>query len=85
MLSLEVCVRLRFEPASNLVNIAEKTHLWFKNSLFVSQRSLIARSEIDIGRLSPAFPVTPPYMRVRIRRFRDLSQKKPEVRSTFVQ
>jgi len=24
---------------------------------------------IDIGRLSPAFPVTPPYIRVRIRRF----------------
>jgi hypothetical protein len=30
---------------------------------------------IDIGRPSLAFPVTPPYMRVRIRRFRDLSQK----------
>jgi len=28
---------------------------------------------IDIGRLSPAFPVTPPYVGVRIRRFRDLS------------
>jgi hypothetical protein len=30
---------------------------------------------IDIGRRSPAFPVTPPYMRVRIRGFRDLSQR----------
>ena len=37
-------------------------------------------SEIDIGRRSPAFPVTPPYMRVRIRRFRDLSPRGPEVR-----
>jgi ribosomal protein S7 len=31
--------------------------------------------EIDIGRLSPAFPVTPPYMRVRIRRFGGLSYR----------
>ena len=41
-----------------------------------------ARHTIDIGRLSPAFPVTPPYVRVRIRRFRELSQG-PEVRSSF--
>jgi lysophospholipase L1-like esterase len=32
-------------------------------------------SEIDIGRLSPAFPVTPPDMRVRIRRFGGLSYR----------
>jgi hypothetical protein len=30
---------------------------------------------IDIGRLSPAFPVTPPDMRVRIRRFGGLSYR----------
>jgi len=40
----------------------------------------IPNGTIDIGRLSPAFPVTPPYMRVRIRRFRDLSQR-PEIRN----
>jgi len=39
--------------------------------------------EIDIGRRSPAFPVTPPYMRVRIRRFRDLSPRGLEVRFAF--
>jgi hypothetical protein len=33
--------------------------------------------EIDIGRLSPAFPVTPPDMRVRIRRFGGLSYRPP--------
>ena len=32
------------------------------------------KESIDIGSLSPAFPVTPPYMRARIRWFRDLSQ-----------
>jgi lysophospholipase L1-like esterase len=32
-------------------------------------------SEIDIGRLSPAFPVTPPDMRVHIRRFGGLSHR----------
>ena len=36
------------------------------------------RPAIDIGRRSPAFPVTPPYVRVRIRRFRDLSPMGPE-------
>jgi len=30
---------------------------------------------IDIGRLLPAFPVTPPDMRVRIRRFGGLSYR----------
>ena len=30
---------------------------------------------INIGRLSPAFPVTPPDMRVRIRRFGGLSYR----------
>ena len=30
---------------------------------------------IDIGRRSPVFPVTPPYMRVRIRRFGGLSYR----------
>jgi hypothetical protein len=30
---------------------------------------------MDIGRLSPAFPVTPPYVRVRIRRFGGLSYR----------
>jgi hypothetical protein len=32
---------------------------------------------IYIGRLSPAFPVTPPDMRVRIRRFGGLSYRRP--------
>jgi hypothetical protein len=32
-------------------------------------------SRIDIGRLLPAFPVTPPDMRVRIRRFGGLSYR----------
>ena len=31
---------------------------------------------IDIGRRSPAFPVTPPYVRVRIRRFGGLSDQR---------
>ncbi len=35
------------------------------------------RSRIDIGRRSPAFPVTPPYVRVRIRRFGGLSYRPP--------
>src|SRR5579862_3132592 len=34
-------------------------------------------SEMNIGRLSPAFPVTPPDMRVRIRRFGGLSYRPP--------
>ena len=34
-------------------------------------------SRIDIGRRSPAFPVTPPYVRVRIRRFGGLSYRPP--------
>ena len=32
-------------------------------------------ASIDIGRRSPAFPVTPPYIRVRIRRFGGLSDR----------
>jgi hypothetical protein len=40
---------------------------------------------IDIGRRLPAFPVTPPYMRVRIRRFRDLGPRGLEVRVAFRQ
>ncbi len=32
---------------------------------------------IDIGRRSPAFPVTPPYIRIRIRRFGGLSDWAP--------
>ena len=32
--------------------------------------------EIDIGKRSPAFPVTPPYVRVRIRRFGGLSDQR---------
>jgi hypothetical protein len=36
-------------------------------------RSIAVR--IDIGRLLPAFPVTPPDMRVRIRRFGGLSYR----------
>jgi hypothetical protein len=35
----------------------------------------VKTAEIDIGRRSPAFPVTPPYMRVRIRRFGGLSDQ----------
>src|SRR5947208_14154135 len=35
------------------------------------------RTTINIGRLSPAFPVTPPDMRVRIRRFGGLSYRPP--------
>ena len=35
--------------------------------------SFMWRSQIDIGKRSPAFPVTPPYVRVRIRRFGGLS------------
>ena len=34
-------------------------------------------ASIDIGRRSPAFPVTPPYVRVRIRRFGGLSYPPP--------
>jgi hypothetical protein len=30
---------------------------------------------MDIGKRSPAFPVTPPYVRVRIRRFGGLSYR----------
>jgi len=33
---------------------------------------------INIGRLSPAFPVTPPYVRVRIRRFGCLNDRPHE-------
>ena len=35
------------------------------------------RPTIDIGRRSPAFPVTPPYIRIRIRRFGGLSDWPP--------
>ncbi len=38
-----------------------------------SMRSETAVCRIDIGRRSPAVPVTPPYVRVRIRRFGGLS------------
>jgi hypothetical protein len=38
-------------------------------------RSIAVR--IYIGRRSPAFPVTPPYVRVRIRRFGGLSYRPP--------
>jgi len=38
-------------------------------------RAGCALPAIDIGRLSPAFPVTPPDMRVRIRRFGGLSYR----------
>ena len=38
-------------------------------------RSIAVR--INIGRRSPAFPVTPPYVRVRIRRFGGLSYRPP--------
>ena len=34
-------------------------------------------ASIDIGRRSPAFPVTPPYIRIRIRRFGGLSDWPP--------
>ncbi len=34
---------------------------------------LASKRAIDIGKRSPAVPVTPPYMRVRIRRFGGLS------------
>ena len=33
--------------------------------------------QIDIGRRLPVFPVTPPYVRVRIRRFGGLSYRVP--------
>ena len=33
------------------------------------------RHTIDIGKRSPAVPVTPPYVRVRIRRFGELSYR----------
>jgi hypothetical protein len=38
---------------------------------------LSQRRQMNIGRLSPAFPVTPPDMRVRIRRFGGLSYRPP--------
>lgn len=34
------------------------------------------KKQIDIGRLLPAFPVTPPCVRVRTRRIRELSYKQ---------
>ena len=40
-------------------------------------RELAAKGyQIDIGERSPTFPVTPPYMRVRIRRFGGLSDQR---------
>ena len=45
--------------------------------LFIRKRGLSVISlkvlQIDIGRPSPAFPVTPPCVRVRTRRFGELS------------
>ena len=40
-------------------------------------RRATSRPTIDIGRRSPAFPVTPPYIRIRIRRFGGLSDWPP--------
>ncbi len=42
---------------------------WDLNLSCVTRHLFLLFSIIDIGRLSPAFPVTPPYVRVRIRRF----------------
>src|SRR5204862_1446371 len=39
--------------------------------------SILPHLKMNIGRLSPAFPVTPPDMRVRIRRFGGLSYWPP--------
>jgi hypothetical protein len=41
-----------------------------RNNMEESGKSTVL---IDIGKRSPAVPVTPPYMRVRIRRFGGLS------------
>jgi len=46
-------------------------------SLLLSRLGGTAHGQkIDIGRRSPAFPVTPPYVRVRIRRFGGLSYQR---------
>ena len=50
---------------------------WNGDSVAGSATALESRhhstpTKIDIGRLSPAFPVTPPCVRVRIRRFCEL-------------
>src|SRR5208282_6594595 len=41
-----------------------------------SRRCAGGPASIDIGERSPAFPVTPPYVRVRIRRFGGLSDQR---------
>ncbi len=38
---------------------------------------VVEPNAINIGRLAPAVPVTPPDMRVRIRRFGELSYRRP--------
>ena len=45
-------------------------------SILERRAGLPSPSPVDIGRLSPAFPVTPPDMRVRIRRFGGLSYRQ---------
>ena len=64
----------------------EKRRALFERSEFARRRSrrtaqgtrrATSRPTIDIGRRSPAFPVTPPYIRIRIRRFGGLSDWPP--------
>jgi hypothetical protein len=58
---------------------AEIAHLLVRDKLYRSFRFELQNVPltIDIGRRSPAFPVTPPYVRVRIRRFGGLSYRPP--------
>ncbi len=52
---------------------SERTHCRCNN---MPSRFAGSSTPIDIGKRSPAFPVTPPYVRVRIRRFGGLSYQR---------
>lgn len=67
-------VQLRTQVKNELQHLALNQGLQWKRKLWTTEgRARLERLPIDIGKLSPAVPVTPPYVRVRIRRFGRLS------------
>ena len=68
--------RRQRSPATPRYNVRSVTkYIRYRSAAGVVKR--LGREQINIGRRSPAFPVTPPYVRVRIRRFGGLSYRPP--------
>lgn len=56
---------------------SRKTHASYDEQEFHASRYAFGANAINIGRRSPAFPVTPPGVRVRTGRFGRLSYRPP--------